>query len=67
MKDTKDNATKATVTDPPRQTYYFYAYQFNEGGMWYNTILSPTPEEAKKSLVYVTKPTIQQKLCFVCL
>ena len=67
MKDNKDNITKATVTDLPRQTYYFYAYQFNEGGMWHTTILARSPEEAKHSLSFITKPTVQQKLCFVCL
>jgi len=67
MKNNKDNAIKTTVINPPLQTYYFYAYQFTESGMWYNTIISTTPEEAKKSLAYITKPTIQRKLCFVCL
>jgi hypothetical protein len=67
MKNEKDNAVKATVTDLPRQTYYFYAYQFIEGGMWYTTTLARSVEEAKHSLSFITKTTVQQKLCFVCL
>ncbi len=51
---------------PPRE-HFFYAYQQSEGGMWFNTILAESKEQAAHSLTYLTKPIHRKKLCCVML
>lgn len=53
--------------EAPRVEHYFYCYQMSEGGLWFNTILARTKEEAAASLTYLTKPLFQKKLCCVML
>ena len=51
---------------PPRE-HFFYAYQQSEGGMWFNTILAESKDQAAHSLTYLTKPIHRKKLCCVWL
>jgi hypothetical protein len=51
---------------PPRE-HFFYAYQQSEGGMWFNTILAESKDQAAHSLTYLTKPIHRKKLCCVML
>ena len=51
---------------PPKE-HYFYAYQQSESGMWFNTILAESKEQAAHSLNYLTKPIYRKKLCCVWL
>ena len=59
--------TSAETFDNPRHEYFFYAYQFSEGGMWFNTTFGRSPQEAKDSLSYVKNPIYRKKLCCVML
>lgn len=65
----KDFTTYAVIKseETPPKEHYFYAYQQSESGMWFNTILAESKEQAAHSLNYLTKPIYRKKLCCVML
>ena len=64
-----DAVTYATIKseETPPKEHYFYAYQQNEGGLWFSTMVVPSVERAKHSLTYLTVPIHRKKLCCVML
>lgn len=63
-----EGITYATATDsemPPPKEHYFYAYKHKLNGLWFTTILYPTPQEAEASLI--DKNPARKKLCCIVL